>query len=127
MDNIEKVKEEYQRKLDIFKNPEFIFNESAHTYHFEGIKYDSVTTFLKKFKVPFDREYWSNRKAQERGVDVSVVKEEWQQKANVANVLGTAVHKWIEDFWSGDAPYTITCFQLIKHIGCFSVLLVTVF
>ncbi len=102
--NIDKIKEDYQRKLNIFKDPKFIFNEEAHTYHFEGIKYDSVTTFLKKFKVPFDREYWANRKAQERGVDISIVKEEWQQKSNVANTLGTAVHKWIEDYWTGLNP-----------------------
>lgn len=104
MVDIERVKVDYQKKLDIFKDPKFIFNEPDHTYHFEGIKYDSVTTFLKRFKIPFDREYWSNRKAQERDVDVSVIKEEWQQKADVANILGTKVHKWIEDYWTGIAP-----------------------
>lgn len=96
--------QEYQKKLDIFKDSSFIFNEAAHTYHFEGIKYDSVTTYLKNFKVPFDREYWSKRKANEAGVDVSVIKADWKQKADVANALGTKVHKWIEDYWTGLNP-----------------------
>lgn len=104
LDNIEKVKEDYQRKLDIFKDPKFIFNESAHTYHFDGIKYDSVTTFLRIFKTPFDRMYWAKRKARERGIEVDEILNEWQEKANIANSLGTEVHKWIEDYWSGLDP-----------------------
>jgi len=98
------AKKEIEKKLEIFNDRNFTFNEASHTYKYESIKYDSVTTFLKNFKVPFDREYWSKRKAEERGVDVSVVLNEWQDKANVANNLGTNVHKWIEDFWSGNAP-----------------------
>lgn len=104
MTDLIKVKREYQAKLDIFKDPSFIFNESEHSYHFEGVRYDSVTTFLKKFKVPFDRDFWAGKKAQEYGVDVSEVKKDWQSKADVANDLGTRVHKWIEDFWTGLNP-----------------------
>ena len=98
------AKKEIEKKLEIFKDRNFTFDEGSHTYRYDSTKYDSVTTFLKTFKVPFDREYWSKRKAEERGVDVSVVLNEWQQKANNANSLGTRVHKWIEDFWSGNAP-----------------------
>ena len=98
------AKKEIEKKLEIFKDRNFTFDEGSHTYRYDSTKYDSVTTFLKTFKVPFDREYWSKRKAEERGVDVSIVLNEWQQKANNANSLGTRVHKWIEDFWSGNAP-----------------------
>jgi hypothetical protein len=97
-------KKEIESKLEVFKDRNFTFEEGSHTYRYETIKYDSVTTYLKNFKVPFDREYWSKKKADERGVDVSVVLNEWQQKADNANSLGTRVHKWIEDFWSGNAP-----------------------
>ena len=99
---IEEVKKDISKKLSVFKDPNFVFEEGAHTYHYKDIKYDSVTSFIKRFKVPFDREYWSKRKADERGVDVSVILEEWQGKADVANDLGTRVHKWIEDFWGGN-------------------------
>jgi hypothetical protein len=72
------TKEEFLNKISVFKDPNFVFEEGAHTYHYKDIKYDSVTGFIKRFKVPFDKEYWSNRKAKERGVDVSVILEEWQ-------------------------------------------------
>ena len=98
------AKMEIERKLEVFNDKSFTFDEPTHVYRYKTSKFDSVTTFLKTFKVPFDREYWSKRKADERGVDVSVVLNEWQGKADVANSLGTRVHKWIEDFWSGKAP-----------------------
>ena len=104
---IEEVKKDISKKLSVFKDPNFVFEEGAHTYHYKDIKYDSVTSFIKRFKVPFDREYWSKRKADERGVDVSVILEEWQGKSDVANDLGTKVHKWIEDFWTG-SPKDLT-------------------
>ena len=99
--DLEPIKEDLVQKISVFKDPNFVFEEEAHTYHYEKTKYDSVTSYIKRFKVPFDREYWSKKKANERGVDVSVVLDEWQGKADVANDLGTRVHKWIEDFWSG--------------------------
>lgn len=98
---IEEFRKSVNQKLSVFKDPNFVFEEKEHTYHYRDIKYDSVTSFIKRFKVPFDREYWSKKKANDRGVDVSVILEEWQGKADVANDLGTKVHKWIEDFWTG--------------------------
>jgi len=104
-EEVQVLKNEIERKLEFFTNDnKFSFHEESHVYRYDGIKYDSVTTYLKNFKVPFDREYWSKRKAQERGVDVSLVLNEWQHKADVANDLGTRVHKFIEDFWSGLNP-----------------------
>lgn len=100
--DLSSTKKDLSKRLSVFKDPNFIFEEEAHTYHYKGTKYDSVTSFIKRFKVPFDREYWSKKKADERGVDVSVILEEWQGKADVANDLGTRVHKWIEDFWGGN-------------------------
>lgn len=102
--DLEKIVQDYANKLDFFKDPKFLFEEQSHSYSFSGIKYDSVTTFLKRFKVPFEREYWIKRKAHERGVDPSVIENEWSEKANTATELGTRVHKWIEDFWSDLEP-----------------------
>ncbi|MFN9952367.1 MAG: hypothetical protein ACK55I_04645, partial [bacterium] len=98
------IKKEYNDKLEFFKDPKFIFEEESHSYTFNGIKYDSVTTFLKRFKVPFEREYWIKRKSREMGIEPSVLESEWAQKANTATELGTRVHKWIEDFWTGLDP-----------------------
>ena len=101
--DLEPIRKDLIKKLSVFKDPNFVFEEEAHTYHYRDIKYDSVTSYIKRFKTPFDKGFWSKKKAAERGVDVSVVLDEWQGKADVANDLGTRVHKWIEDFWSGDA------------------------
>jgi hypothetical protein len=97
-------KREIEEKLRIYEDSNFTFHEESHVYRYSGVKYDSVTTFLKIFKVPFDREYWSKRKAEERGVDVSVILNEWETKGDVSRNLGTLVHKFIEDFWSGENP-----------------------
>jgi len=101
--DLEPIRKDLIKKLSVFKDPNFVFEEETHTYHYRDIKYDSVTSYIKRFKTPFDKGFWSKKKAAERGVDVSVVLDEWQGKADVANDLGTRVHKWIEDFWSGDA------------------------
>lgn len=118
--NLEEAKKIISRKLSVFKDPNFVFEEGAHTYHYRDIKYDSVTSYIKRFKVPFDRDYWSKRKAEERGVDVSLILEEWQEKANIANDLGTKVHKWIEDFWCGNLrDLTSEDEKLVERVGKF--------
>lgn len=101
---LSQLRNEIEKKLEFFKDIKFTFDEASHTYRYNGVKFDSVTTYLKNFKIPFDRDFWSRKKAEERGVDVSVVLEEWQNKANAATGLGTQVHKYIEDFWSGKEP-----------------------
>jgi hypothetical protein len=118
-DHLMQAKSEIEKKLLVFKDKNFTFDEDSHTYRFNDIKYDSVTTFLKTFKVPFDREYWSRKKAEERGVDVSVVLNEWQEKANNATSLGTRVHKYIEDFWSGENPEFPSDEKLLERIQSF--------
>jgi hypothetical protein len=98
------AKSEIERKLQVFNDRKFTFEEGPHIYKYDGKKFDSVTTFLKTFKVPFDREYWSKRKAEERGVDQSVILEEWNTKSVKSMDIGTSVHKYIEDFWSQRNP-----------------------
>ena len=44
-------KKEIESKLEVFKDRNFTFEEGSHTYRYETIKYDSVTTYLKNFKV----------------------------------------------------------------------------
>lgn len=86
--------------LDKFNDPDFSFNEEYHSYTYRGKKLESVTTMLKKFKRPFNKEYWAVRKAEERGVDPSVILLEWEEKSKKSMDLGTKVHKFIEDFLS---------------------------
>jgi len=119
MVNWEEVKDEYQKKLDFFKDPYFIFEQESHSYTYKGIIYDSVTTFLRRFKVPFDRDYWIKRKAAEAGVDASVIENDWTTKAVTAASLGTRVHKWIEDFWNGENPPMLEKEEDIQRVKSF--------
>jgi hypothetical protein len=99
-----KEKSRIEEKLKIFQDKNFLFEEESHTYTYSGKKFDSVTTFLKNFKEPFQRDYWVREKARQRGVDPSVIENEWQTAANKSTKLGTNIHKWIEDFWTGLSP-----------------------
>jgi hypothetical protein len=117
--DLSKLRQEYTKKLEFFQDPSFIFESDSHTYHYSGIKYDSVTTFLKRFKVPFDNDYWSKRKASELGVDVSIIKNEWELKASTANKLGTEVHKWIEEFWGGENQELPEDPEVLKRVNSF--------
>jgi len=99
---------EYKKVLDskfsFFKDENFKFEEESHVYTYSGKKFDSVTTILKEFKKPYNKEYWSKEKARERGVDPSVILNEWDIKSRNSMDLGTRVHKFIEDFLSGLSP-----------------------
>jgi hypothetical protein len=98
-ERLEHEREILEKKLSVFKDNKFVFEEESHVYTYSGVKYDSVTTFLKTFKEPFQREYWLREKAKQRGVDVSLIEKEWTLAATKASSLGTKVHKWIENFW----------------------------
>jgi hypothetical protein len=56
---IEEYKREVEEKLKVFQTDKFLFEEEAHVYTYDSIKYDSVTTFLKIFKEPFKKDYWN--------------------------------------------------------------------
>ena len=98
------ARSEIESKLQVFSDSKFTFDADTHTYRYDGKKFDSVTTFLKNFKTPFDKDFWSKKKAAERGVDPSLVLNEWEVKSNKSLEIGNAVHKYIEDFWSKKNP-----------------------
>lgn len=100
--NIQDFVEEVRRKLCVFNSSKFLFEEESHKYTYSGQRMDSVTTFLKTFKEPFMRDYWASKKAAERGISKDEILEEWKQKADISTHLGTEVHKWIENFWTGE-------------------------
>jgi hypothetical protein len=105
--NLLEYKKILDSKLSIFKDPNFKFDELSHVYKYSNKKFDSVTTILKVFKEPFNKDYWSKQKAKERGVDPSIILNEWDEKSKTSMDLGTKVHKFIEDFLSGLGPEII--------------------
>ncbi len=99
-----KFAEEVNLKLEKFNDPNFKFYEDSHMYTYSGKKLKSVTSILKDFKEVFDKKYWSEKKAHERGVDPSIILNEWDIKSKRSMDLGTKVHKFIEDFLLEKSP-----------------------
>lgn len=87
-------------KISIFDTPDFTFDDPTHIYTYKGKQFPSVTGVISNFHAPFDSDYWLERKAEERGVDESIIKAEWDFKRDYACDLGTDVHEWIEDYYN---------------------------
>jgi len=94
------TKAETLKKISIFNTSKFTFDEPTHIYTYKGEQFPSVTGVISNFHTPFDSEYWLERKAEERGVDKSVIQDEWDFKRDYACDLGTEVHEWIEDYYN---------------------------
>lgn len=93
---------EVKEKISIFDDKDFIFEEVEHIYTYKGKRFISVTTFIENFIDKFDEDYWSKKKAEERGVDQQVVLNEWAVTRDRGCDLGTMVHEYIEDFYMGE-------------------------
>lgn len=85
------------------------FNPAYHTYTHDGQRLKNVTTYIRQFEQPFDKDYWSRRKADERGISVEEILAEWEEKAAMSREKGTRFHNHIEAVLTGhadpDDPY----------------------
>ncbi len=64
----------------------------------------SVSQLIAKYFPEFDSEYWSHKKAKDRGIDVQEILQEWETKRNDAARLGTDLHEQIENYYN-KLPY----------------------
>lgn len=91
--------EKIRKQLEVYSDPLFKFDPIPHIYTYDGEVYESVTTFLKQFHIPFDK-----NRAEGIALKLGVTKEEvlkmWEDKANYAGMLGTEVHEWIEYYYN---------------------------
>ena len=71
----------------------FHFDAATHTYTLGGRRLASVGEVIKRFKPPFDADYWADYKAKQRGVAVEVVKAEWAAKRDASCEAGTTLHE----------------------------------
>ena len=94
------TKETILEKLKYYNNPEFKFNEAEHKYTLSGEHFISVTQFISRFHKHMDTEYWANKKAEERGITKEEILKEWQDKNDRANVIGTALHLYCENYFN---------------------------
>ena len=99
-----------------FLDPRMHFDESTHTYTYtyiyegkniEGFKaldckpLKSVTTLISEYKQPFDMKGMAEREAKKTGREVQEVIEDWNLTKERACSLGSKVHKYAENLFSG--------------------------
>lgn len=89
------------KKLECFKDPDFIFDPGLHKYTYHGDVFQSVTQFIGEFHLPFDTEGKSKKKAEESGFDQDWIKAEWAETNRYANEVGTEIHNYIENYYKG--------------------------
>lgn len=94
--------EEIKEKIKIFDDPDFIFEPVEHVYTYKGKIIHGATTYLQRFTKPFEEDYWSKKKADDRGITQEEVLNEWAEKRDRSCDLGTMVHEYIEDFYEKD-------------------------
>ena len=107
-------------KLQFFDDPKFFFDPEEHAYTYDGQKLISVTQFISRFHEKMDQDYWSKKKAEQRGVDQSVILAEWKESNDRANFLGTATHEWIENYFKGTWQCLPTDIDIIDRINKFN-------
>lgn len=85
-------------------DPLFRFEEERHLYWYGDRPLVSATTWLKKFKEPFDAEGIAARVANKRKVSPEVVRAEWDAAREEGSRLGNLVHDAIEATVRGEIP-----------------------
>jgi ATP-dependent exoDNAse (exonuclease V) beta subunit len=115
-------REELIEKFKVFDDPKFLFNEEEHRYTYDGEHFLSVTQTLSNFHKPFNSDYWSKKKAFDRGISQLEILSEWKEKNDYANIVGTATHLHIEKFFLREWYDLPTNQDIIKRINKFNVI-----
>ena len=84
------------KELSKFNNIKF--HDENHAYYMNGVKTKSVTSIIGDYKHPFDKEFWSQKKADERGITKEEILTEWKYKADFACERGSAFHEFAENY-----------------------------
>jgi ATP-dependent exoDNAse (exonuclease V) beta subunit len=114
------MKDEILKKLDCFIDPLFKFDPKLHRYTYDDEVLQSVTKTVEKFHKPFDTEAVAKRTSEKTGVDAEILKKEWAETNRYANVVGTATHEWIEDYFNGNWKSLPTNPDIIHRINKFN-------
>lgn len=100
--------------LELNKFNEIVFNESDHSYFYDGKQCTSVTSLISKFKKPFETEKIASRYSKKHGLQIEDVIAEWDLNGKQAAYKGSELHKYAEykffnkhydvDIFSGALP-----------------------
>jgi hypothetical protein len=97
IDRIQKVRNDIEA---FFKD--LVFQEEGHLYLLNGIALSvSVTTFIKKYVILFDREKRSFSTSKQLGITQDQIKKEWDEITNIACVGGSQTHFFAEEKMRG--------------------------
>jgi hypothetical protein len=77
-----------------------LFDESDHSYFYNGLRCTSTTTLLSKFKKPFETDIIASRYATKNGLIAADVIQEWENIRDASASKGTEVHKYAELLFS---------------------------
>ena len=114
------MKELLLKRLDCFTDTKFEFDPKLHRYTYDGDVFTSVTRYIQQFHKPFEQDYWSKKKAEERGVDQEEILLEWKRLNDYANEVGTDTHQWIEDYFNKIWKPLPTNLDVIHRINKFN-------
>lgn len=91
--------DKYVEELNQFEHVKFYAD--GHKYLINEKEAKSVTSILKNFVKPFDKDYWANYKAKKEGVEVTDILELWERKSKISQMKGSIVHSYIESQLTG--------------------------
>lgn len=75
------------------------FDPANHTYLLDGERYlTGVTSYIERYKTPFDSDHWSSVIAEREGVTREVILHRWKDKADRSKHIGHLTHQVFEDF-----------------------------
>lgn len=92
----------------MLRGPNPIYNVRQKSWQIGKTKLTAVTAAVARFCVPFDQDYWANRKAEERGVEKAVILQEWAEKAEASRKRGKDLHTGIQEFLQGKSVRNLT-------------------
>lgn len=101
-------------ELSVFNNIKYW--DEPHKYYIDGKEMNSVTKVIGTFKQKFDTDYWSEKKAKDRGITKEEVLAEWKYKSDYSCEKGTLFHEYAENYLNNKVfPYDNT--RIKKMLG----------
>ncbi len=85
----------YKDQLNHFQH--ILFKSEQHEYIINGETAQSVTSVLKRYVKPFERDYWANIKAKQLGITMDEIIAKWDYNAQLSQAKGSIVHSYIEN------------------------------
>ena len=74
------------------------YYDDKHKYFIGNKELISTTTFIGKFKKPFNKDFWATKKAIERGVSKEQILLEWDDIKDTACARGSDLHSYSDNF-----------------------------